>query len=553
MHSFHISLHQINPTVGDIEGNYRLIASGWRDAASQGADLAVFPEMALSGYQLQDFVRRPDLHRQLERAKAHLLDLSREVGCALIYGAPDLRDDGVYNTAFAIDRGQLLGQREKRFLPNHSVFDEVREFQPGELAGPVMIRGVRIGLLVCEDFWHEETIECTSETGAELLLALNGSPFHKGKHDLRLQAALSASRISECACIYLNMVGGQDEIVFDGASFVLNPGYKLVARLAEFAPDQKMITFTRDADDRLIATPVTLPPTFAGPEALYQAARLALQDYVRKSGFCDIVLGLSGGIDSALSAAIAVDAVGPAHVHALMMPSRYTSQASLDDANAICTMLGISQHVISIESLRLDVEQALSECWARTEPGLAEENIQARLRALLLMAYANKGDHMLLATGNKSELACGYTTLYGDLCGGYAVLKDLYKTEVFELARWRNAQADGPVMPDRVLTRPPSAELRDHQRDEDSLPPYPVLDKILALIIEEDCALEEICAQGFDSDLASTIIRMVQQSEYKRFQAPPGVKLSARAFGRDWRQPLANCFDPGQNLPDMKA
>ncbi len=535
---FKLSINQINPTVGNVQGNLDIIIARWKQAAQDGSDLAVFPEMCLSGYPLQDLVHSPNILNHCQKAIQELVKLSSSIDCALIVGAPEKREDSIFNTAYVIDQKQILAKRDKQRLPNHSVFDEVRDFASGLPCGPVMIRGVKVGLLICEDLWHDDPVECIVETGGELLLAINASPYEKNKKTERIQTVAKAVQLSGLPCVYINMVGAQDELMFDGASFIINHDYKLVLRLPDFISASEIAIFERQNNGSLSITKSCCAKTLDPLEELYTAAQYALHDYIHKNGFKQIVLGLSGGIDSALSAAIAADAIDADNVTALIMPSQYTSTESLADAYAVCKLLGIKYHELSIDKLYNQFESTLGDVFLNTEKNIAEENIQARIRGDLLMSYSNKFGHMVLTTGNKSEIACGYATLYGDMCGGYSVLKDLYKTEVFSLALWRNSI--GKVIPQRIIDKPPSAELRFNQRDDDTLPPYDVLDKILEATITDNLSLEEICKIGFERETVIKVLNLLQRSEYKRFQAAPGVRLSKVAFGRDWRYPLIN-------------
>ncbi|MDE0703818.1 MAG: NAD+ synthase [Rhodospirillaceae bacterium] len=545
--SLRIAVAQVNPTVGDVSGNAEMIREAWRKASEDGANLAVFPELCLSGYPPEDLVRKPffldAVHAEIDR----FAGLSREVSAGLLFGAP-WRDDGrVYNAAVLIDRG-TVGVRRKHDLPNYDVFDEKRVFAAGDLPGPVDFRGVRIGIPVCEDVWTPEVLECLTETGAELAIVLNGSPYEAGRYDTRLQVVLERVRESGLPILYVNQVGGQDELVFDGASFAINPDYSLAVQLPGFEETVAMTHWRRDGDGWVCEEGERTPPP-EGLESVYRAMVLGLRDYVRKNGFPGVILGLSGGVDSALSAAVAVDALGPDKVRTVMMPSPYTSEESLEDAAAAAELLGVRLDRIDIGPAMDAFGAMLAPQFDGREADETEENIQARSRGLALMAISNKFGHMVLSTGNKSEMSVGYATLYGDMCGGYSVLKDVYKTDVFRLCRWRNQQrppgALGPagrVVPERVITKPPSAELRPDQRDEDSLPPYEALDDILHCLIEENLGTEEIVARGHDLETVRRVWKMLDTAEYKRRQAPPGVKVGTRAFGKERRYPITNAF-----------
>ncbi|MYJ71700.1 MAG: NAD+ synthase [Rhodospirillaceae bacterium] len=545
--SLRIAVAQVNPTVGDVDGNAAAIRRHWREAADNDADLVVFPELCLSGYPPEDLVEKPfflnAVHAEIDR----FVELSRTVSAGLLFGTPWVADGRVYNAAVLIDRG-TLGVRRKYDLPNYDVFDEKRVFAAGDLPGPVDFRGIRIGIPVCEDVWTPDVLECLAETGAELAIVLNGSPYEAGRYDTRLQVVLARVRESGLPILYVNQVGGQDELVFDGASFAVNPDYSLAVQLPGFEETVAMTNWRRDGDGWVCEEGERTPPP-DGLQSVYQAMVLGLRDYVRKNGFPGVILGLSGGVDSALSAAVAVDALGPDKVWTVMMPSPYTSEESLEDAAAAATLLGVRLDRIDIGPAMDAFGAMLAPQFDGREADETEENIQARSRGLALMAISNKFGHMVLSTGNKSEMSVGYATLYGDMCGGYSVLKDVYKTDVFRLCRWRNQQrlpgALGPagrVVPERVITKPPSAELRPDQKDEDSLPPYADLDDILHCLIEENMGTEEIVARGHDLETVRRVWKMLDTAEYKRRQAPPGVKIGTRAFGKERRYPITNAF-----------
>ena len=545
--SLRIAVAQVNPTVGDVDGNAAMIRDYWRRAAENGADLVVFPELCLSGYPPEDLVEKPffldALHAEIDR----FVELSRESAAGLLFGTPWRDADRVFNASVLIDRGKL-GVRRKYDLPNYDVFDEKRVFAAGELPGPVDFRGLRIGIPICEDVWTPEVLECLVETGAELAIVLNGSPYEAGRYDTRLQVVIN--RVRECGLpiLYVNQVGGQDELVFDGASFAINPDYSLAVQLPGFAETLAMTAWRRGSDGWFCEEGERTPPP-DGLQSIYRAMVLGLRDYVNKNGFPGVILGLSGGVDSALSAAVAVDALGPDKVWTVMMPSPYTSEESLEDAAAAADLLGVRLDRIDIGPAMTAFEAMLAPQFDGREANEAEENIQARSRGLTLMAISNKFGHMVLSTGNKSEMSVGYATLYGDMCGGYSVLKDVYKTDVFKLCRWRNRQrppgALGPagrVVPERVITKPPSAELRPDQKDEDSLPPYADLDDILRCLIEENMGTGEIVARGHDLETVRRVWKMLDTAEYKRRQAPPGVKIGTRSFGKERRYPITNAF-----------
>ena len=551
-----IAMAQINPVVGDIEGNVRLIESTFLEAAGDGADLVVFPEMVVTGYPLEDLVLKPALRRHALKAVETLAAATAGRSTAMLIGAPDADPSSrPANTAFLLAEGRIAARNAKHALPNYGVFDEVRVFRQGPIPGPMALRlrdgsTIRLGVMICEDMWIEDVAEALGESGAEILIVTNGSPYEADKQELRLQKAVARIVETGLPLLYVNLVGGQDELVFDGASFALDGDRRLVAQAPWFEP-ATIHTRWRLQDEKwrcLGATTAPVPPP-SSPEAVYRAMVLGLRDYVTKNRFPGVVLGLSGGVDSALSAAVAVDALGSERVHAVMMPSRYTSPESLDDAAGCARLLGLRLDEIAIEPAVEAFSGILTPVFAGREPDTTEENIQSRIRGVLLMAISNKLGSMLLTTGNKSEMSVGYATLYGDMCGGYSVLKDVYKMSVFELCRYRNLTRppsclgpDGPVMPGRVIDKPPSAELRADQKDEDSLPPYEMLDAILEGLVERDLSPAELVDAGFAADHVRQVSNLLDIAEYKRRQAPPGVKITQKAFGRDRRYPITNHF-----------
>lgn len=544
-----IAIAQINPTVGDVAGNVDLIRRFARDAGAEGADLVVTTELDVSGYPPEDLVLKAGFQDRIQQAVRDLAKTLHADGApAVLIGAPWRVDGKLYNAALLLDGGEVKHARYKHELPNYGVFDEKRVFEPGPLPGPIPFKGVRLGVMVCEDLWFPDVAECLQESGAEFLISLNGSPFDVDKVDVRLNIAIERVAETGLASLYVNQVGGQDELVFDGGSFVVNPDYKMVVRAPFWREALVMTEWVRGADGWACGEGHA-EPSLSREENVYSAMMLGLRDYVGKNGFPGVVIGLSGGIDSALSAAVAVDALGADKVLAVMMPSPYTSKESLEDAALCAEMLGIRLEEINIGPAMGAFEQMLAPLFAGRDPDITEENIQARSRGVLLMALSNKLGHMLLTTGNKSEMSVGYATLYGDMCGGYSVLKDVYKTTVFQLSHWRNETAppgalgpDGPAMPERVITKPPSAELRPDQKDEDSLPPYDELDGILGGLIEEELSVDDLTARGFDAETVKRIWRLLDRAEYKRRQAPPGVKITGRAFGKDRRYPITNGF-----------
>lgn len=543
-----IALAQINPHLGALDKNLAKIRAVRAEAMRQGADLVVTPELSLSGYPPEDLVLKPAFVSACMEMVQSLAQDTADGGPGIIVGLPWLDQGELYNAAFLLDGGKIIARRTKVELPNYGVFDEKRVFAQGVPSGPVVFRGVRVGLLICEDWWLPHVAETLAETGAELLLSINASPFEDGKQQQRLTIAVERVVETGLPLVFLAQTGGQDEVVYEGGSFVLNANRNLAVQMPFFEESLVLTTWSRNPEGMVCEAQALVPE----PDRLamiYQAMMMGLRDYVTKNGFPGVVIGLSGGIDSAISVAVAADALGPQRVHAVMMPSPYTSQESLEDAAACAQMLGVSYETIPIEGAMTAFSAALAPAFKGKGADITEENIQSRSRGLILMALSNKFGSMLLTTGNKSEMAVGYATLYGDMCGGYSVLKDLYKTEVFALSRWRNAAhpggaltIPGPAMPERVITKPPSAELRDNQTDQDSLPPYEILDAILAQLIEHERSTDEIVALGFEAKIVGDVMRLLDRAEYKRRQAPPGVKITSKAFGRDRRYPLTNGF-----------
>jgi len=544
-----IALAQLNAQLGNVAANIASLAKARETAASQGADMIVTPEMFLSGYPCDDLVLRTDFMADVAAGVEQLTALTADGGPAIIVGAPYSEAGLIYNSVFVLQNGTQIARRDKVNLPNYGVFDDKRNFTAGALPGPIMICGLKIGLPICEDIWAPDVVECLEESGADLIVALNASPFDSSKLESRMVNAVSRSVESNLPLVYLNMVGGQDELVYDGNSFAINRGGNLAAHLSSFSESVTIVTARKQLGEVVLSGQVTPPDD--GMEALYRGLCLGLRDYVQKNGFPGEVLGLSGGIDSALVAAIAADALGPDAVHAVMMPSAYTSQASLDDAAALAAALGIRLDTVPITEGVDALGHMLAAQFANTKSGIAEENIQSRLRGLVLMAISNKHGAMVLATGNKSEYAAGYSTLYGDMCGGYAPLKDVWKVDVFRLCEWRNrhlprgaAGSKGEVIPRAIIEKPPSAELRPDQKDTDSLPPYERLDAIMAGLCETMADVDTIVAQGYDRDEVVRASQLLFRAEYKRFQAAPGPKMTPVAFGRDRRLPLTSGFNP---------
>jgi NAD+ synthase len=532
-----IVLAQINPSVGDVEGNSSLI-KGVRAEAGE-ADLVVVGELAVCGYPPEDLVLKAAFLDAVEESVRTLAAVTGDGGPALLMGAPWRRDGKLHNAALLLEGGDIAAVRLKHHLPNYGVFDEKRLFAPGALPGPVPFRGARLGLMICEDMWEPDVTECLQESGADILVVLNGSPFGVNKADERLNHAVARVVESGLPLIYVNLVGGQDELVFDGASFVLGADRRLGAQAASWETGILPTRWRRSEGWTCDAGAVSEAP--GEMESIWRAMTTGLRDYVDKNGFPGVLIGLSGGIDSALSAAVAVDALGADRVRCVMMPSPYTSGESIEDASEVARLLGVDLRTIAIDPAMGVFTEMLGEAFTDTVADETEENIQARLRGIILMALSNKFGDMVLSTGNKSEMSVGYATLYGDMCGGFSVLKDVYKTTVFDLARWRNGSAC-PVMGERVITKPPSAELKPDQTDQDSLPPYDELDAILGLLIEGDLAPDAVVEKGHDGAIVARVWRLLERAEYKRRQAPPGVKITHRAFGRDRRYPITNGF-----------
>jgi NAD+ synthase len=551
-----ITIAQINPIVGDVAGNAEKARGARAKAAAAGADLLLLPELFICGYPPEDLVLKPALQATCRTAVEALARDTADGGPATLIGTPWVEDGKLYNAVALLDGGRVAALRFKVDLPNYGVFDEKRVFTPGPLPGPLNIRGVRIGVPICEDIWGPEPVECISDTGGEILLVPNGSPYRRGVIDERLNVAVARVKDAGLPLVYANQVGGQDELVFEGASFVLNPDLTFAAQLPAFREDIATVRFVRTAAGWR-AEGGSIASLETGDEADYAACVLGLRDYVGKSRFPGVVIGLSGGIDSALCAAMAVDALGAERVRCVMMPYRFTSPESLSDAAAVAKALGILYDTVPIAPAVEGLERALAQLTAGLPRDVTEENLQARARGTILMAISNKFGLMVATTGNKSEMSVGYATLYGDMNGGFNPIKDLYKTEVFRLARLRNAWrphgALGPagrVIPENVLVRAPSAELRENQTDQDSLPPYDLLDAVLERLVEREEAISTIVDAGFDRDMVMRIERMLCLAEYKRRQAAPGVKVTLKNFGRDRRYPIVNRFrDPGVALP----
>jgi NAD+ synthase len=543
--TFRLLLGQLNPTLGDITGNAAKARALWTQGRDAGADMVALPEMFLCGYQTQDLVQRPAFLADLRRA---LDALTRDCadGPRLGIGLPLVENGNLYNAYAILGGGTIQSVIRKHHLPNTSVFDEKRLFTPSDICGPYSVGPARIGTPICEDAWFDDVAEAQAESGAELLLVPNGSPYARDRYDTRMVHMVARVVETGLPLVYLNLVGGQDDQVFDGASFVLNPGGQLAVQLPAHEDAVALVTFRRDGDGWRadMGDRAPLPDTL---EQDYRAIVVGARDYLRKSGFSKVVLGLSGGVDSALVAVIAADALGPDNVHCVRLPSEYTAQSSLDDAAELAGLLGVTLDTISIEGPRAAMTDALAPLFAGLAADVTEENLQSRIRGTILMAISNKMGAMLLTTGNKSEVAVGYCTIYGDMNGGYNPIKDVFKTRVFDICRWRNAHhrdwmagAAGVVIPPAIIDKPPSAELRDGQRDDDSLPPYPVLDAILEGLVERDLSVAELVAQGFEAATVKRVQHLVYISEWKRYQSAPGPRISNRAFWLDRRYPMVN-------------
>ena len=553
-----IAIAQLNPTVGDIDGNAGKARGARQQAAREGADLVAFTELFICGYPPEDLVLKPALQAA---CRAKIEELARETadgGPAMLIGTPWVEDGKLHNAYCLLDGGVIAAVRLKVDLPNYGVFDEKRVFASGPMPGPVNFRGVRLGIPICEDIWGEDVIETLCETGAELLVVPNGSPYWRDKDDVRLNIAVARVTESGLPMVYINQVGGQDELVFDGASFGLHADRSLAFQLDAFREQVTTVHWTRTGNGwRCIDGPVAKLSGDAD-QADYVACVLGLRDYVAKNGFKGVVLGLSGGIDSALVAAMAVDALGPERVRCVMLPYKFTSRESLDDAAQVAKALGVQYDILPIESAVLGIESTLKPLFKALPRDVTEENLQARARGTILMAISNKFGLMVVTTGNKSEMSVGYATLYGDMNGGFNPVKDLYKMEVYRLSRLRNGWKpddalgpDGAVIPENIITRPPTAELRENQTDQDSLPPYEVLDAILERLVEREQPIAQIVEAGFERETVARVARLLDLAEYKRRQSAPGVKVTLRNFGRDRRYPIVNRFrDSGAPLPE---
>ena len=547
--SVSLALAQLNPHLGDVSANCQKLLQMRERAAAKGADIILTPEMFLAGYPADDLVLRADFMDRIEAAISRLAKATADGGPAIIVGAPCRDKDVLYNSAFILDGGKIVARRDKVNLPNYGVFDDKRHFTPGQLQGPVLLRGMRLGIAVCEDIWFPDLCEMLGETGAEIILSLNASPFENAKTDMRMMHAVSRMTETGLPFVYVNMVGGQDELVFDGSSFALNLGGKIASQMPSFSEGLSLLEVRSQSGTCHLTGQISRPA--AAEEDVWRALTLGVRDYVEKNGFPGVILGLSGGVDSAIVAVLAVDALGPERVRVVMMPSDYTADISLADAEELADNLGLTLETIALRAGMDAFDSMLDASLEGTEMDVTEENIQSRLRGMILMALSNKFGNMVLATGNKSEYAAGYSTLYGDMCGGFAPIKDVWKTEIFKLCEWRNTALprgvlgpDGEVIPRRIITRPPSAELRPDQQDTDSLPPYDILDAILIALTEEMADTDTIVSRGYERETVERVSAMLFRTEYKRFQAAPGPKVTPRAFGRDRRLPLTSGFKP---------
>ena len=547
--SVSVALAQLNPHLGDVSANCQKLLQMRERAAAKGADIILTPEMFLAGYPADDLVLRADFMDRIEAAISRLAKATADGGPAIIVGAPCRDKDVLYNSAFILDGGKIVARRDKVNLPNYGVFDDKRHFTPGQLQGPVLLRGMRLGIAVCEDIWFPDLCEMLGETGAEIILSLNASPFENAKTDMRMMHAVSRMTETGLPFVYVNMVGGQDELVFDGSSFALNLGGKIASQMPSFSEGLSLLEVRSQSGTCHLTGQISRPA--AAEEDVWRALTLGVRDYVEKNGFPGVILGLSGGVDSAIVAVLAVDALGPERVRVVMMPSDYTADISLADAEELANNLGLTLETIALRAGMDAFDSMLEASLEGTEMDVTEENIQSRLRGMILMALSNKFGNMVLATGNKSEYAAGYSTLYGDMCGGFAPIKDVWKTEIFKLCEWRNTALprgvlgpDGEVIPRRIITRPPSAELRPDQQDTDSLPPYDILDAILIALTEEMADTDTIVSRGYERETVERVSAMLFRTEYKRFQAAPGPKVTPRAFGRDRRLPLTSGFKP---------
>ena len=543
-----IAMAQLNPTVGDIKANLALALKAFEEASAEGADLVVFTELLLAGYPAEDLVLRLDFQAACYEALNEFAQATKGSQTASLIGLPLVEGGKLYNAVAMVDGGEVTATRLKRDLPNYGVFDEKRVFATGPLPEPIDFRGVKIGVPICEDIWNDEICAHLYARGAEVLIVPNGSPFHKAKHELRMEVVRARLKQAPLPMVYVNQVGGQDELVFDGGSFAINKDGVIAAQAPFFQTAVEMVRLENTADGWQVEQGHLIKDTSQQAQ-LYQACMLGLRDYVNKNGFKSVVLGLSGGIDSALVAALATDALGADRVHCVMLPYRYTSSASLKDAEDCAQALGVRYDTLPIEAAVQGLSNSLAPLFHGLKEDVTEENLQSRARGTMLMALSNKFGSMVVTTGNKSEMSVGYATLYGDMNGGFNPLKDLYKMEVYALSDWRNRfypkgglGPSGLVIPQNIIDKAPSAELRDNQTDQDSLPPYPVLDAVLEALVEDDKSIEQVVALGFERETVLRVAKLLRIAEYKRRQSAPGVKVTRRNFGRDRRYPITNGF-----------
>lgn len=545
------TIAQVNPIVGHLAHNMAMIRKVW-DESPDNSDMIIFPELALTGYIPEDLLLKSAFIGDVEDCIEALVQESRNHRQALLIGAPCRDKINLYNGVYLIHGGRIVATRTKHELPNYNVFDEKRWFVPGPLPDPIEFLGIKLGVMICEDMWLPNVTQHMIAHQADILIVINGSPYHVHQHQVRLQHAELRVRKSGLPLIYVNQVGGQDDLVFDGASFMMSQNGEIIMQCEEFVEEFQDVTLTMSAEGRWLQSTETLHQTHPQTEAMYQAVMTGLRDYVRKNNIDGVLIGMSGGIDSAISAVIAVDALGADKVKCVMMPSAYTSENSFADARDCAARLGVAYEEVSIEKMMAAFGETLPNI-----RGLAHENLQSRLRGLILMTMSNQSGRIVLSTGNKSEMACGYATLYGDMCGGYNCLKDLYKTQVYNLAAWRNiakpVNALGPdseIINQRIMTKAPTAELKPGQKDQDSLPPYDELDQILTCLIEEELGPEQVIERGHERDTVQRVYRLLMLAEYKRRQAPPGPRVSPRAFERERRYPITNGYTlkrAGQN------
>lgn len=543
---FTIAIAQLNFTVGDIEGNKNKIIEWRNKAVALEADLIVFSELAITGYPPEDLVLKPAFQRSAIRAIKELAVITNDKKTGILVGGIEAKEGNVFNSAFLLSDGKISTSQAKYDLPNYGVFDEKRVFKAGSLPKPIGYRGIKLGVMICEDMWNLDAARALKTS--DILVSINGSPFETDKSKKRIDIAKAAIKVANKPIIYVNQVGGQDELVFDGSSFVLSHDAKLQVKLPEWQ-EKLYLTSWQKVQNKWICSNSDVARKLEEDETIYQAMVTGLRDYVNKNDFPGVIIGLSGGIDSSLAALLAVDALGKDKVLGFMLPSKFTSKESKEDAEAVAKNLGVKLETISIDPSFTNFKETLKKSFAGKKEDVTEENIQSRIRGTILMALSNKLGHMVLSTGNKSEMSTGFATLYGDLCGGYSVLKDLYKTEVVRITNWRNKNLPqdclgpkGKLIPDRVFTKPPSAELRPNQKDEDTLPPYKILDDILKKIVEGEMSQEDVIKAGHTKVTVEKVMKMLLQSEYKRRQSPPGVKITAKSFGRDRRYPITNKF-----------